>query len=115
METPTMSKTLRPFGLALVLAAAGASLVALGGQPRGDNPALDPKDAEKLATANHALTFDLYGRLAKANPRGNLAFSPHSVAEALALACAGARGDTAEELKKALRLPLPADPLLEAL
>ena len=59
--------------------------------------------AAELATlvdGNTAFAFDTYARLA-AGP-GNIAFSPASVSFALAMTYAGARGDTAAEMKSAL-------------
>ncbi len=54
--------------------------------------------------ADAAFGTDLYQRLAAA---GNVVFSPASIAAALRMALAGARGDTAAELAAALHLPGP--------
>jgi serine protease inhibitor len=74
-------------------------------------PAIDPALAGKLAEANHALAFDLYGRLVATKPKANLTFSPHSVSEVLALAYRGAHGETAAQIAKPLHLELPGDQL----
>src|SRR5436309_1915207 len=55
-------------------------------------PSLDPKDLESLTAGNRALAFALYARLAP-NSKTDLAFSPHSIAEILAIVACGARGD----------------------
>jgi serpin B len=55
--------------------------------------------------ADAAFGTDLYLKLAGT---GNLVFSPASIAAALRMALAGARGDTAAELAAALHLPGPA-------
>jgi len=55
-----------------------------------------------MASAN-AFAVDLYGRLAAKS--GNLFFSPESIEVALALAYAGARGTTAEQMAKVLHFP----------
>jgi serpin B len=56
--------------------------------------------APGLATANNTLACELYGRLS-AQP-GNLLFAPSSVVAALAMALAGARGQTAQEIAQVL-------------
>jgi serine protease inhibitor len=56
-------------------------------------------------TANGDFAFDLYGQLAKAKADKNLFFSPYSLSVALAMAAEGARGETAEQMGKALRFP----------
>lgn len=53
-----------------------------------------------LAQDNTAFACDLYQKLKERE--GNLFFSPYSISSALAMACAGARGDTAEQMEKAL-------------
>jgi len=54
--------------------------------------------------ADAAFGTDLYLKLA---PTGNVVFSPASIAAALRMALAGARGETAAELAAALHLPGP--------
>ncbi|MFO7654208.1 MAG: serpin family protein [Candidatus Krumholzibacteriia bacterium] len=61
-----------------------------------------PSPAE-LAAASNAFAWDLYGRLAEGD--GNLFFSPFSVEVALAMTLAGARGETAAEMRQVLHLP----------
>lgn len=60
---------------------------------------------ETLVANNTAFAIDLY-RQASATP-GNLAMSPASVSIALGMTYGGAAGQTAAEMKKALRLTLP--------
>lgn len=55
--------------------------------------------------ANNAFAQRLYGKLGAT--AGNLFFSPASVSTALAMTYAGARGPTAEQMKKTLELQLP--------
>src|SRR5437660_11541309 len=45
--------------------------------------------------------------LSKANDTQNLFFSPYSISSALAMTLEGARGETAQEMGKVLRLPAP--------
>src|SRR5262249_36490711 len=56
-------------------------------------------------TANNDFALDLYGRLARDKSGKNLFFSPYSISNALAIAAEGARGETADEMGKVLRLP----------
>jgi serpin B len=63
--------------------------------------ATSPADAELAAKAVNALAVDLHRRLA--GKASNLVFSPSSIAIALAMARAGARGDTATEMDRVLR------------
>lgn len=56
-----------------------------------------------LATAINGIGLDLYRSLA-ANPDGNLVLSPYSIELALAMACSGADGKTASEMRCVLRL-----------
>src|SRR5438132_7482376 len=106
-----MSKsTFKHIRLGLVVLV-GANLLGLAVYGNPSKPAggsqLDPSDVEKLASGNQALAFELYSRLVQSGPKSNLAFSPHSIAEVLTLAAAGARDDTATELTKALQLSMP--------
>ena len=57
------------------------------------------------ALATNAVGIDLYRELATANPSANLIISPYSIESALALAYAGADGETRTEMARALRLP----------
>lgn len=70
-------------------------------------PAVAPSRAEArmFAEAANALAFDLYRQLRGAG--GNLVFSPASVEAAFAMAAAGARGDTADEMNRALHIRSP--------
>jgi len=56
-----------------------------------------------LASSNNAFACDLYAQLK--GTEGNLFFSPFSVSSALAMAYAGAKGDTADQMRKVLRFP----------
>jgi serpin B len=81
-------------------------------------PALAPlaatqDDVQKVAEGGAEFALDLWGRL-KGTP-GNLFVSPYSVAAALAMTHAGARGNTAAEMAKVLRLPFEGDRLHAAM
>jgi serine protease inhibitor len=66
-----------------------------------------PPAADRAAVVEGDNTFavDLYGQLRHRG--GNLFFSPASISTALAMAYAGARGDTASEMAKTLHFTLP--------
>jgi serpin B len=58
---------------------------------------------------SNAFALSLYGALA--DGQGNLFFSPYSISTALAMTYAGARGETAEQMAKALRFRQDQDDL----
>ncbi len=62
---------------------------------------IDPKE---VVNGNNAFALDLYAKLSA--QEGNLFFSPYSISTALAMTYAGARGNTWDEMKKALHFPL---------
>jgi serpin B len=66
-----------------------------------------PPAADRAAVVEGDNTFalDLYGQLRHHD--GNLFFSPASISTALAMAYAGARGDTASEMAETLHFTLP--------
>lgn len=70
------------------------------------------KDARALTAGMRRFTADLYHRLASG--QGNLFFSPLSIATALLLVHAGARGETRREIEQALGFDLPEDRLIAA-
>ncbi|MFN0016805.1 MAG: serpin family protein [Pirellulaceae bacterium] len=59
-------------------------------------------DARQLADTRNAFAWDLYHQFQ--HQPGNLFFSPSSIAEALSMALAGARTETAVEISRALKL-----------
>ncbi len=69
----------------------------------------DPVAVDRAAVAedNNAFALALYGELRSKS--GNLIFSPESISTALAMTYAGARGNTASEMAKALHFTLPSD------
>ena len=83
-----------------LLAAALAATSAMDAQSAPAAPDLAP-----VGAAINALGLDLWGKLAAGN--GNLAFSPASIAMALAMTTAGARGATQQELLRFLHVDDP--------
>jgi serpin B len=68
-----------------------------------------------LVNANNQFALDLYAQLAKDSPRDKIFFSPLSISAILAQAYAGARGNTAREMKAALHFDLEPDQLHPAM
>src|ERR1041385_1229755 len=60
----------------------------------------DARSAQTVVDGNTAFALELYGQL-KSSP-GNLFFSPYSISTALAMAYAGARGDTEKQMSRVL-------------
>jgi serpin B len=72
-------------------------------------PPMRAQDVQRLkvqeaAQGEVAFTADLYAQLRR--KEGNLFFSPYSISTALTMTWAGAAGETAAEMEKALRLPI---------
>jgi serpin B len=73
----------------------------------------DPADVAKQVEGNTAFALDLYAKLAtdKEFAGKNLFFSPYSISSALAMTYAGARANTAAEMKKTLHFALEDEKL----
>jgi serine protease inhibitor len=96
---------------ALILCLTLCSQVGLAAPVREDEDQ-DTKPARgrvppEAVTANNEMALDLYARLSRENTEESLFFSPYSISNALVIAAEGARGETAEEMGKVLRLPRP--------
>lgn len=102
---------------------AGCLLVLVGANAWAGAKKTGPSDAKKgdaadpdLATVvadNNKFAFALYAELTK--KPGNIVVSPYSVFSALGMAQAGAKGETAAEIAKALRFTLPPERVHPAL
>jgi serpin B len=79
----------------LIFAASGFAIPQTGSD-------MDP-DTNNLVKGNNTFAFDVYHELCQRE--GNLFYSPHSISTALAMTYAGARGQTAEDMAKALDFP----------
>ena len=64
---------------------------------------------DDIVRGNNRFAIDLLGRVR--DQPGNLFFSPDSLSTALAMTYAGARGETAPQMAKALHFNLPQDRL----
>ncbi len=95
----------------LVLVAATALSLVPAAAPAGEPN--DPGGGGGIVAGNTAFACDLYRVVAKSE--GNVFFSPYSVSTAFAMARAGARGKTAEEMDRVLHLPGDAGPSFRTL
>jgi serpin B len=105
MYVSTMRKA-----LALLMVGLGCGLASSRVAEPGQGDQLD--DQQILRRDNTAFALELYAHLAKRE--GNLCFSPVGISSALSMPYAGARGQTALQMAKALHFSLSADRLLPA-
>ena len=70
------------------------------------------RNPARIAAASNQFGFDLYGRIR--TKEGNLFFSPSSISNCLAMAYAGAKGQTAVEMSKVLHTQFGPRPLADA-
>lgn len=89
---------------------AGAPALALDDPRPVDPPAGTqqnaPMPAEQLSESILGVSADLYGRLRR--QPGNILFSPYSISQCMAMACAGAKGSTRDQMAAALHWPAHA-------
>ncbi|MBS3948139.1 MAG: serpin family protein, partial [Dethiobacter sp.] len=78
-------------------------------RPRVASPVTSDSEINALVDSNSAFAFDLYQALRETG--GNLFYSPYSISLALAMAYAGARGETAAEMARTLQFLLPQNSL----
>jgi serpin B len=105
----------RWIGVAILTACVVALGIVLGcrsGKQYDPEPAIavPDEDLKALADGNNAFALDLYKKVAEKQD-GNLILSPYSISSALAMTYAGARGETAEQMKRTLRFTLPPERL----
>jgi serpin B len=81
--------------------------------PAAEKTPVKNPDVAAVVKGNNQFAFDLYKQLSKTDlgKNRNLFLSPESISTALAMTYGGARGETAEEMAKALRFGLPSDKL----
>ena len=84
--------------------------VEISNKPHDTNPAATQDELAKLVSGNTAFALDLYQALLKSNS-GNLFYSPYSISIALAMAQAGARGDTLQQMNSVMHYTLPGNSL----
>ena len=87
--------------------------VAVSNKQRITKPAATATDISQLVSGSTAFAFVLYQALG-ASGTGNLFYSPYSISIALAMAQAGARGDTLSQINQVLHFSLPGETLHQA-
>lgn len=75
--------------------------------PRETAPQVSDDAQAALAAGNRAFALDLYRALREQD--GNLFYSPYSISTALAMAYAGAAGETQRQMAEALHFTLPSE------
>lgn len=98
-----------PTAIASSTPGAGGAQVFKSGLARVISPSVPAADLTALASDNAGFAFDLYQAIR--GQSGNLFYSPYSISLALAMAYAGASGQTAEQLARMLHYTLPQDRL----
>jgi serpin B len=78
-------------------------------QERLQSPTVPLTQVEVAVRGNTAFALDLYHQIA--TTPGNLFFSPFTISESLAMTWAGARGETEDQMARALHLTLPQQEL----
>ena len=84
-----------------------ASSAGFSGRCQAEVSTMDPRGPHAARPRQQRLCLDLYGQIAHGD--GNRFISPFSISCALAMTYAGARGETAAQVAKALHFSLPAD------
>ncbi len=93
----------------VVLIGSGLAWMIFSAWPETPIPFASSPEIKSIVDGNNAFALDLYQKL-KDQP-GNLFFSPYSISTALAMTCAGARGQTEAEMTNALHFTLPPEKL----
>lgn len=88
---------------------AAAGEVIQSDKPRETSPDVDDTDLTMLVNGNSDFAFDLYQALNKEDD--NIFYSPYSISLALAMTCAGARGETEQQMADTLHFILSQDRL----
>jgi serpin B len=104
-----------PIALSLALVACSSPVMAQevkSNKPRDLSPQVTPAELAALVAGNSEFAFNLYRALK--DDEGNLFFSPYSLTLALAMAYAGAEGETQAQMKNTLDITLSDDVLHEA-
>lgn len=86
-----------------------ASLETKSSIPRNMNPSVSEGSLKELVEGNTTFGINLYKSIKQGD--ANLIFSPYSISVALAMAQAGAKSNTLEQMNDVLHFTLPADQL----
>lgn len=84
----------------------------IGSAASGESATPAPSPYQGLVEGNSAFAVQLYGKLGSSE--GNLLFSPYSISSALGMTYAGARGNTAKQMRDVLHVQLSQGELSRA-
>jgi serpin B len=76
---------------------------------RDTGPVVDGRDLTALVRGNTAFALEMFATLSKSAPDQNFALGPYSISQAMAMLYAGARGETAQEMRTALHFDVDAE------
>jgi serpin B len=107
MGEPFMRRIRR---LAVAAPLAMLSMTAAGEQPVRSTPPVDQTDLPALVRGNTQFALDLYAELC-GQTEDNVFFAPQSISTALAMSYAGARAETARQMRETLHFDLDQDRL----
>jgi serpin B len=112
--TPNSITALIVAAILVIVAATGCGqtagvAIAQSSLPRNTSPNVTDAALAELSAGNTAFALDLYQAIRGAD--GNLFYSPYSLSIALAMTCAGARGETERQMAETLHYSLPQDQL----
>jgi serine protease inhibitor len=99
--------------LCVILTAFSTCVALAAPPPAAAPPSTSAADQAEVVSGSNAFAVDLYAQLSK--QPGNLFFSPESISTAFGMAYAGARGQTATEMKQVLHFTLPPEKLHPAM
>jgi len=81
------------------------------GPAKPDLPDIPKVERDQLVQNNNQFAINFFHQLRNKNKDGNVFFSPYSISTALAMTYAGAKGNTAKEMSKALQFSQEANKL----
>ena len=110
-ETPTATPEAPAF--TPTAADPGPGELAVSAETRVTSPDVPDEDVETRVEGYNAFAFDLYQLVRE--EEGNVFYSPYSIALTVAMAYAGARGETEAQMAEALSYQLPQDRLHAAI
>ena len=110
-ETPTATPEAPAFTPTAV--DPGPGELAVSAETRVTSPDVPDEDVETRVEGYNAFAFDLYQLVRE--EEGNVFYSPYSIALTVAMAYAGARGETEAQMAEALSYQLPQDRLHAAI
>jgi serpin B len=82
-------------------------VVKASAQSRELSPDVDGRDLTTLVSGNTEFALSMFERLRAQSPAQNMALGPYGISQAMAMLYAGARGQTAAEMREVLHFDVP--------